>query len=486
MQYKFLKQWAREQKCTELFFRSVKRWRDQYALILNSEKFLHINLLSQNPFCFYTDSGLIPWKKAPELAVMEKHLQRARLVNIDIVKAERIIFLEFIKPDPFSGNQKFRLYLELIPQFSNIILTTLENEKWKIIDCSKKITLSENPYRQIIPAAFYQLPPPGFKNENDTVHFPLNFDKNLQIIENAAQGDFNINTFLENFYLKGLLRKLSSQTRNNFVKSLQKEIRKKLRKLDKLKQELMEAKSSETWQQKGELLKSALSEIKPGMKSITLTNYYADDLKKIEIALQPDKPPAWNVDHYFKKYRKSLSGKEKITQQIDITKDEIAQLHKKTAEINEEELLLPGEFSLPQTAQTPLSEKLSRLKADESWEFVVGRNSKQNDYITMHLAKPDDWWFHTRIYKGTHILLRNLHKKKLPSQLLEIGARLAAYYSKARSSINVPVDYTQIRYVRKPRGSAPGYVIYTNQKTVYVNPLDLRSARNILKDIYAE
>jgi len=90
------------------------------------------------------------------------------------------------------------------------------------------------------------------------------------------------------------------------------------------------------------------------------------------------------------------------------------------------------------------------------------------------LAKPDDWWFHTRIYRGTHIILRNYKRKELPETLKILCCRLAAYFSKAKKSSNIPVDYTQIRYVRKPRGSVAGYVTYKNQKTLYVDPLSMR------------
>jgi predicted ribosome quality control (RQC) complex YloA/Tae2 family protein len=101
--------------------------------------------------------------------------------------------------------------------------------------------------------------------------------------------------------------------------------------------------------------------------------------------------------------------------------------------------------------------------------------------LTTRFAKPHDWWFHTRIFRGTHVILRNYNKKELPKKLKHLCSQLAAYYSKAKKSTNVPVDHTQIRYVRKPRGSAPGYVIYKEQKTLFVDPLSIRDVAKILE-----
>ena len=121
-----------------------------------------------------------------------------------------------------------------------------------------------------------------------------------------------------------------------------------------------------------------------------------------------------------------------------------------------------------------------KLIIDENWKIYIGRTSKENDQLTTRIAKPHDWWFHTRIFRGTHVILRNLNKKELPDNLKHLCCRLAAYYSKAKKSSNVPVDYTQIRYVRKPHGSAVGYVTYTNQKTLFVDPISMRDAAKVI------
>ena len=99
--------------------------------------------------------------------------------------------------------------------------------------------------------------------------------------------------------------------------------------------------------------------------------------------------------------------------------------------------------------------------------ILVGKNNKQNEYLTNKLSKRDDIWFHTKDIPGSHVVIRNSEPTE---KTLEEAAMLAAYYSKAKNSSRVPVDYTQIRHVKKPKGSKPGFVTYDNQTTLFVTP----------------
>ena len=477
MQYKYLTQFAREEINPGLFYRSVRRWRDQYALFFNDEKYLQISLMQQDPLCFFTNNDVIEWGSAPELAMMDQHLKRAQLDNISISETDRIIILRFSKPDPFQGRQILTLILELIPQFGNIILTRNENDKLIIIDCAKKISLAENRQRQLLPAVEYEPPPAGFVNETGDINFPVSFDDKNKVIEDAADGFHNVNDLLEAVYYEGWLQKLSDQNLRSQRKSLNNKKKKKTTKLVKLKTELDDAEKQTKWLQIGELLKANIQKVTPGSDKIILVNYYDPDMKEIVIDLKPEKSMQWNINHYFKKYRKAKTGKLMISEQIKLTEIEIVELDKTLKEIEEINLLLPGEKLQHVSGKNSVRDNVTRLIIDDNWVFLIGRNSTENDLITTRIAQSQDWWFHTRIYRGTHVVLRNLKKQELPEHLLRLGCKLAAYFSKAGKSTNVPVDYTQIRHVRKPRGSAPGYVIYTNQKTLYVDPLNLRDAR---------
>ena len=106
----------------------------------------------------------------------------------------------------------------------------------------------------------------------------------------------------------------------------------------------------------------------------------------------------------------------------------------------------------------------------DGFSVLVGKNNKQNDFLTLKLAKNADLWFHTKDIHGSHVILRYEHGKEFSDTAILEAARLAAKYSKAKHSQNVPVDYTLVKYVKKPSGAAPGMVIYTDNQTVYVTP----------------
>jgi len=224
--------------------------------------------------------------------------------------------------------------------------------------------------------------------------------------------------------------------------------------------------------------------IKKGMEEITLPNYYLSDFPKITIPLIPDKSPVENSNYYFKKYKKAKVGQKLKAEQIDKTSQEIKDIQADIEDIYEEDnylhLLELTNIKKLNKRQTDTKVFFRRIKIDDNWEIFIGRSSSENDLLTCRVAKGRDWWFHTRVFQGTHVVLRNYANKHLPDKYRLICAQLAAYYSKAKKSENVPVDYTQIRFVRKPRGSAPGYVTYKNQKTLYVNPIDFRQAMKML------
>jgi len=109
-----------------------------------------------------------------------------------------------------------------------------------------------------------------------------------------------------------------------------------------------------------------------------------------------------------------------------------------------------------------------KLKVDD-YDVFIGKNNKQNDYLTLKVAKDNDYWFHTKDIHGSHLILKCNGQMPKEETIIRC-AELASYYSKAKFSSNVPVDYTLAKYVKKPKGTPPGYVIFTNNKTVYVNP----------------
>lgn len=270
------------------------------------------------------------------------------------------------------------------------------------------------------------------------------------------------------------------QKTQDLEKAVQNSINKIQLKKQRLSEDLLQAKDSEDLRLYGELLTAHLHEIKSGEPLVEVENYYTQD--KIQIPLDVRFSPAKNAQNYFKKYGKAKTSiKEKSLQLKEVEKDlnylDTVQSYLLAAESVEivddirSELIESGFLKrklLQKPSKTKKTAFLEYTLSDGSKAFV-GRNNKENDQLTFQKSGTRDYWFHTKDIPGSHVVLSVSQDGLKEEQILETAA-LAAYHSKARNSSKVPVDYMPIRYVKKPKGAKPGMVIFTNNKTVYVNP----------------
>ncbi|MBQ8741344.1 MAG: NFACT family protein [Clostridia bacterium] len=246
--------------------------------------------------------------------------------------------------------------------------------------------------------------------------------------------------------------------------------------------ELEENRDREDLRIKGELIKANLYAIEQGSAVARVQNYYDENLSEIEIPLDPALSPAANAAKYFKDYKKSCGAVQSLGALIESDRQEIDYLEsvaeslarcKTLADLAEirEELTLGGYTK--QTAKKQNRKKqqpqLAEYKSVEGYRILVGKNNMQNDLITCSLASKGDMWFHTKNIHGSHVVVF-CGGQPLSDETVIFAASLAAKNSKASDSNNVPVDYTPIKYVKKPNGAKAGMVIYTTNKTVFVNP----------------
>ncbi|GMB08519.1 Rqc2 family fibronectin-binding protein [Thermolongibacillus altinsuensis] len=290
-----------------------------------------------------------------------------------------------------------------------------------------------------------------------------------------------LSDMLDRFYFGKAERDRVKQQAHDLERFIINEKAKNEKKLKKLEQTLEEAKNADQYRLYGELLTANLYAIQRGMKEIEVINYYDENGATITIPLDVQKSPSENAQHYFQKYQKAKNSLQIVQEQIERTKQEIDYFENllqqletaapKDIEEIREELIEGGYLRARPTKQTKKQKQtkieLERYVSSDGTEILVGKNNKQNDYLTTKLASKDDIWLHTKDIPGSHVVIRS---KNPSEQTIIEAAHLAAYFSKARQSSSVPVDYTRIRYVKKPSGAKPGYVIYENQQTIYVTP----------------
>lgn len=253
------------------------------------------------------------------------------------------------------------------------------------------------------------------------------------------------------------------------------------RKISAQMAELEKSRDRENLRICGDLLQANLYRIEKGAQFVTVENFYDENMAQITIKLDPAKTPAQNVQRYYKDYQRAKTADKILRVQIEKGTQELAYLETVADEIERAEserdlsqirleLVEQGYVKAQKGKQKPPSEQGPReFQISDGFTLTVGRNNRQNDMLTLKLSAKCDLWFHTKDIPGSHAVVKTQGREVTEQAILD-AAQICAWYSKARESSQVPVDYTLIRYVSKPQGSPPGRVIYTDQHTVYVTP----------------
>lgn len=298
-----------------------------------------------------------------------------------------------------------------------------------------------------------------------------------------------VSQLLEKYFSAKYRQKRWRERYCRLVKIVDNELARCYKKRVRQEDSLTEVKDAENWRIAGELITTYLWQIKPGDAEVELPNFYDPEEKPFLVILDPLLSAAENAQQYFRRYVKKRDSLQVVQEQLDKTLAEIDYLESVQSELEhaqtEEELdAIEQEMTeqnylkvkpvkgrhKPSKPKEAVLEPRAYISSD-GWEILVGRNNKQNDWLTLRLAMKEDWWFHTKDIPGSHVIVRMPAGQEIPpDRTVEEAAALAAYFSRAKTSSTVPVDYTQRKNVRKPNGAPPGRVIYDHQWTVYVNP----------------
>ncbi|HLR74893.1 MAG TPA: NFACT RNA binding domain-containing protein [Virgibacillus sp.] len=287
------------------------------------------------------------------------------------------------------------------------------------------------------------------------------------------------NEMLDHFYSGKAERDRVKQQARDLERLIKNELQKNKRKLAIHEKTIKRAKGAQKYQRLGELLTAHMHLVSQGDASVIVIDYYDPDQKEVTIPLQTDKTPSENAQAFFTRYRKLKTSAQVVQREIYKTKAEIGyfeQLLQQIENVREDDLEeireeLREEGYL-RKQRRPRRRKIKKpkpqlFKASDGTHIFVGRNNRQNDYLTHRLAHRDDIWLHTKDIPGSHVVIRAYNPSE---KTLHEGAQLAAYFSRAQQSASVPVDYTHVRHVKKPRGGKPGFVTYDEQKTLFVTP----------------
>ena len=318
----------------------------------------------------------------------------------------------------------------------------------------------------------------------------INYNTNDYVITSSNTEPLQVNFFLDDFYSQKEEKDSINTYRNNLLKLVLTALKKISKKLDNINIKLKECDNMDKYRIYGELITSNLYKLdfNQNAESVVLENYY-DNNNNITIPLDKTISISYNAKKFFKKYHKLKNTLEIVSVQKQDTEKEIDYLESIVYELENansisdlDEIYLEisenGIFKGKEKSNIKKN-KVNKKKVHDEYEPIiytvdgftlyVGKNNKQNDYITTKLGKNEDYWFHTKDIRGSHCLLK-CNGKNVKEHTLVACCQIAAFHSKAKLSSNVPVDYCFAKFVKKPSGSKPGMVIYTNNKTMNVNP----------------
>ncbi len=457
-----------------------------------------------------------------------------RITGASQVAGDRIVSLNLEKEDRLGRTREFRLILEIMPNHGNAILTDENGAiKWALrkketgtyhppaplkkatvlnFDKADIITKAENPgdikthvyglnFRDLINlglekygstrealdaiAAYVakakEAGPAWIVFQGETaVGFSL-ASPLLDEGERAEQFDTALKMY-EQYYTLATGQGEEQDHLETLLRIIDREMERERGKLGALKKELAVAESARLFKKYGELILANIDAIPRGAKKAKLEDLESGEQAYYDVDLDPSKAASANAEAYFKKYKKATSSLNMIISRMESAEKRLAELESVRADFGddperlEEELArlkLVAKTAASAKARAPVPRRLpyKRFWATSGWEILVGRTNKDNDELTFHVAAKDDYWFHAWQAAGSHTVLRPPNRQAIPDkQTLLEAAALAAYFSKARTSSKVPVAYTQVKFVHKPKKFPPGKVLVEKEKQLMVKP----------------
>ncbi len=537
--------------------------REELVLVLRGRNGAHKLLLSaraNSPKIHFTAFPPENPAKPPMLCMLlRKHLTNAMLTAVRQEGLERALFLDFDATNEIGEPVKLTLCIEIMAQYSNIILI---NEQGNILDAVKRVDSETSSVRQILPGMLYKMPPKQNKPDltdisadgiaqaisdipnkaasnallgciqgispivcREIVSRAIGEDKRTEFLSNAelnaiaaetqklktvepqpcavidAGGkplDFSFfpitqygdnvrikyyETFselLDDFYYEKDRIERTKQNSSELQKLVSNLIQRTARKLDLQRKELEDCADREQLKINAELIAANIYQLQKGAPFYEVYNYYTNE--NIRINANPALTPNENSQRYYKEYRKAKTAEQMLTTLIANGEEELAYLDtvadalsraETTAQIAEikQELAHTGYLKSKQKPGIKAPKPLAPMEYESSDGFMilVGRNNEQNDRLSLKTAAKNDIWLHTQKFPGSHTIIVT-EGEEIPESTLVEAAIIAAYHSRARQSSGVPVDYTQVRNLKKPQGAKPGKVIYHVYNTLYVTP----------------
>ncbi|MEA5026173.1 MAG: NFACT RNA binding domain-containing protein [Erysipelotrichaceae bacterium] len=502
---------------TEILFQ-LKNANERFSLLISCHsQFNRINL---------TDKKYpIPSEPSNFVMLLRKHLENGLLASIEQGGLDRYLTMTIHTHNEIGDPISRFLFIELMGKYANIILT---DETLKILDALKRIPPFENTKRTLQPGAVFTFPEDQHKldpfiaqtydpqqsftnqfsgfspllskemeyrlHNNETftsIMQTIRESEQIYVSESQGQIYFHIIPLLqfqqpvrafpimagldELYFYKEEVDRIRQQTGDLF-KFVRHELKKNEQKLLKLQDALDEANDCAKWQLYGDLLYAYQQQVTKGLTQASLIDFTTGE--PVLIPLDPKLGAKQNAKKCFQKYNKGKKGQQHIQEQLRNCQNEIDYfttlqqqltiIDFKDAEEIKEELVDYGYLAATRRKKTGKKSALNYLtiRYNDNTTIYVGKNNRQNDFLTFKAAAKTDYWFHALDYHGSHTIVKT---DSLDETIIRLAATFAAYFSQARESSSIPVAYTQVKNLKKIPKAKLGLVSMTNNKTIYID-----------------
>ena len=455
--------------------------------------------------------------------LLRKHLTGARFLRLEQPELERIVLLRLESTDELGDKVGRTLVLEAMGRRANLILLDGED---RIIDCVRRVEGDvATGQRGIMPGLLYRLPdprpglPPLLERELDFRSNGVSRGERLEeklerlketvgpegfvpygLVREDKLVDFtflpilqygpgtelrryeSFSKLMDDFYASRATAEKVGQRGADLQKAVTRVRDRVARRVAQQELEREATKDRERKRELGDILTSNLYALRKGMGTVRLTDYYDPEGREVDIPLDPLLTPQQNAAKYYKEYNKAKTAEVVLGEQIEKGKRELEYLdsvleamrqpleERDLAEIRQE-LTDTGYLRRGAKAakRMKVAAKPMEFRSTAGLRISVGKNNTQNDLLTAKQAGKGDLWLHTQKIHGSHVILWT-EGRTPDAGSIEEAAKLAAWFSQGRDGKKVPVDYTPVKYVKKPAGARPGMVVYTTYQTAYVDP----------------
>ena len=455
--------------------------------------------------------------------LLRKHLTGARFLRLEQPELERIVLLRLESTDELGDKVLRTLVLEAMGRRANLILLDGED---RIIDCVRRVEGDVSTgQRGVMPGLLYRLPdprpglPPLLERELDFRPNGVSREESLAeklerlkeamgpegyvpygLVREDKLVDFtflpilqygpdtglrryeSFSKLLDDFYASRATAEKVGQRGADLQKAVTRVRDRVARRVAQQELEREATKDRERKRELGDILTSNLYALSKGMGTVRLTDYYDPEGREVDIPLDPLLTPQQNAAKYYKEYNKAKTAEVVLGEQIEKGKRELEYLDS----VLEAIVLAEGERDLAEIRQEltdtgylrrgakaakrmKVAAKPMEFRSTAGLRISVGKNNTQNDLLTAKQAGKGDLWLHTQKIHGSHVILWT-EGRTPDAGSIEEAAKLAAWFSQGRDGKKVPVDYTPVKYVKKPAGAKPGMVVYTTYQTAYVDP----------------